>query len=78
LEIAQTVDMAEQRDAIGLHGHNHRVMIRGREPQRVSPLHGMVGKFIYNNKIKRLKRLMYGRGGFDLLRKRILHTNAAS
>lgn len=53
MEIAQTVDMAEQRDAIGLHGHNHRVMIRGREPQRVSPLHGMVGKFIYNNKIRR-------------------------
>ena len=30
---------------------------------------GMVEGF--NNKIKRLKRLMYGRGGFDLLRKRI-------
>ncbi|WP_158246274.1 transposase [Sulfobacillus sp. hq2] len=37
---------------------------------------GMVEGF--NNKIKRLKRLMYGRGGFDPLRKRILHTNAAS
>lgn len=35
---------------------------------------GMVEGF--NNKIKRLKRIMYGRGGFDLLRKRTLHTNA--
>ena len=30
----------------------------------------------FNNKIKRLKRIMYGRGGFDLLRKRTLHTHA--
>ena len=37
---------------------------------------GMVEGF--NNKIKRLKRLLYGLGGFDRLRKRILHTNAAS
>ena len=36
---------------------------------------GMVEGF--NNKIKRLKRMMYGRGGFDLLRKRTLHKNVA-
>jgi transposase len=30
-----------------------------------------------HNKIKRLKRIRYGRGGFDLLRKRALHTHAA-
>ena len=35
---------------------------------------GMVEGF--NNKIKRLKRIMYGRGGFDLLRQRTLHTHA--
>lgn len=29
-----------------------------------------------HNKIKRLKRIMYGRGGFDLLRQRTLHTYA--
>ncbi len=36
---------------------------------------GMVEGF--NNKIKRLKRLMYGRGGFGLLRKRTLHKTVA-
>ena len=36
---------------------------------------GMVEGF--NNKIKRLKRLMYGRGGFALLRKRTLHQRVA-
>ena len=29
-----------------------------------------------HNKIKRWKRIMYGRGGFDLLRQRTLHTHA--
>ena len=30
-----------------------------------------------HNKIKRCKRMMYGRGGLDLLRKRILHKSVA-
>jgi transposase len=30
----------------------------------------------FNHKIKRLKRLMYGRAKFDLLRARILHAPA--
>lgn len=56
-----------QRFARGLRTDLPAVTAAIREPWSQGPVEG------FNCKIKRTKRLMYGRGSFDLLRTRILH-----